>query len=145
MPSLLLKDVEGSGGSGGSYFVPESVVRSPINSGNTGTFLSLPEVEGKVYKIKYLITASSGSQAGISLIVDGVTIVDELVLYSFSLAGPGSSGSFYIGVAYSGGIERVNQRIDPFYCKSLSILKNAGNTTRPLEFIYEVGSFKNEN
>ncbi len=126
---------------GGGYFTPESVVYSPISSGSTGTLLSLPEVEGKVYKIKYLITSASTTQTGISLIADGETVVDQNALYGFNVA-PGASGSFYIGSAYDGDIERVNQRIDPFYCKSLSILKNAGTTARALEFRYEVGSFK---
>ncbi len=131
--------------SGSGMFTPEALVSNRIAIG-TGVLLSVPEVSGKVYKITVLTTNSSAEQAGMSLIIDGVTMFDEETLMdSTPTAGSMQALGASFGVASSYNTTNTitaARMIKEIYCTSFSLIKNSGNTAESIDYAYQVGSFK---
>ncbi len=127
-------------------FVIESLVSDEIVTGQTGVLLSAPEVSGKVYKITRLHTGGNNEQAGVSLIIDGVTVFNEKNLMdvtpvegSMQATGDsfGVSQNFTVTNLVS-GVRVINE----IYCTSFSLIKNNGNTAEVIDYAYQVGSLK---
>ncbi len=147
-PDAIFTDVAAGftiGGSG-SMFVPEELKSDEITAGQTGLLLSEPEVSGKVYKITRVHTGGNDEQAGMSLIIDGVTVFNEKNLMdvtpttnSMQATGDsfGVSQDFTVSNLVS-GVRVINE----IYCSSFSLIKNTGNTTEGIDYAYQVGSFK---
>ena len=131
---------------GGGMFTIESQVSNRITVGQTGTLLSVPEVSGKAYKITCLATQSNSVQAGMSLVIDGVTVFDEQSIMDQTPSSNDMSalgGSFGVSAVYSTTNTTVTIRIlREIYCTSFSLIKNAGNTTENIDYVYQIGSFK---
>ncbi len=125
--------------SGGGYFFPSGGIQGErITSGQTGVLFSAPEATGVVYKITSLACSASVAQAGISLIVNGVTIEDEKQLFDITPTAGSTSPSFSVSETIgnvSGGL-RVYKNIE---CTSFSVVKNAGNTPQSIDIIYQIG------
>lgn len=134
MASELLSSITGGGGG----FVTEGAVVSTVAAGVTGTLLSLPSVQGKVYRIRSLSTDGGISQAGISLIINGVTIESEEVLADTS---PTVATEFFISDIYGPVGIYTGKSYRMIECESFSIEKNAGNTTEDIICTYEIGSY----
>ncbi len=130
MPSLLLRDVEGTGG---GYFSLEASVKTQVSGAATEQSLVLPEVDDKVYKIRTIAT-STGLAQGVTLTVDGVDL--------FTNASVGKDGTGDFSVQQSGNSALSYACIQEIYCKSFSIVKAAGPTTNITYVAYEIGEFK---
>ena len=143
MPSLLLRDVEGSGGSGGGVFVPTAPKQYlQIAAGQTGTLISAPAVDGVVYKITTLFGAHpTSSQSGISLGVDLSTIVDQSILTGYTAGGINIIGNsnFAISETFSSTQLQYFKVWRAICCNEFIVTKNAGNTTQPIIIAYEIG------
>ena len=117
---------------GGDYFSIEAkVLGSAVTS--VGTLISLPEVEGKLYRIEGLYNNGNASQttSNITFIVDGVTLLDNE-----TIRGPGGANTLRKN-DLGGNI------FDTITCKSFSIIGNAGIVGRPsIICSYLVGSFE---
>lgn len=97
-----------------------------IASGVTGDIATITAPAGKRVRLN-LMNVSSGNQAGISVIADGVTIVDELTL---NVSTSFSPGAFNISPA---GLPYVDAST------SIIIRKNAGNTTQSINYAFSEG------
>ena len=130
----------------GGMFVPEALVSSVIVQDQTGVLLSAPEVSGKVYKITALSTGGNSEQTGMSLIVDGVTVFNEQSIMDTTPTSAGmqaQGNSFGVSRLFSTTNLVTGPRIlMEIYCTSFSLIKNTGNTTEDIDYVYQVGSFK---
>lgn len=125
---IKLSSFEGGGG----YFSIESRVDVGSISLSAGTLLSVPAVEGKVYRLFYLANSGTAAQltTNITLNIDGNAIyTDE------SLGGPTGVNSVIKNTI-------AGNAFDAIFCKSFSIVGEAGVSGRPLFVGYEIGSFK---
>lgn len=132
---------------GGGMFTIESQVSNRITVGQTGTLLSVPEVSGKAYKITCLATQSNSVQAGMSLVIDGVTVFDEQSIMDQTPSSSDMSSlgdSFGVSAVYANTSNTtIGTRIlREIYCTSFSLIKNAGNTSETIDYVYQIGSFK---
>ena len=127
-------------------FTPNAPLASGnLASGQTGTLLSVPEVDDTVYKITYIVTAFSGIINNMSLIIDGVTLESGSILGT----SPGNGGitntdrfavcnRFSLNNSTGSTGVRYYKEI---YCKSFSLTASA-STTAPIDYAYEIGSYK---
>ena len=133
----------GSGGGGGGVFQPESRVDTTIATGQTGDLITITAPTGKTIKVTYLFSSSTTTrQAGISLIVNGNTLIDQQSLAAS--VDQSVTGSFYIGMMASSNPTTIAgyYRIPEVYCTSFVVNKNAGNTARSIYIVYEIGEVK---
>lgn len=138
MADILLSVINDTVGGG---FKSDGIVYTSLASGQTGSLLSLPEVQGKVYRVFLLTTGTSVAQAGISFICDSVTIEDQKTLADNS--DPSASSSSEFGIVRNYFFDTTtNRRIyNVIECLSFEITKNAGNTTTAIDVSYELGSY----
>lgn len=108
----------------------------------TGDLITITGVDGGRVRLTSLHTNTGTSQAGISIIVDGKTVIDEGLLADQSPLNI-SVGSFWIAPAASiyGGIDlRYNDLIlSPVIGKTIIVRKNAGNTVSAIGYAFETG------
>ena len=130
---------------GGGFFVPEAMQSAYIAASQTGLLLSVPEVEGKAYKINLLCVSTTAAQAGMSLVVNGVNLASDMFL--MSRAG-GNADANLLGFGVKGSISdnndatRAARAYREIYCTSFSLTKGAGNTSQSIAYAYEIGSMQ---
>lgn len=133
-------DLKGLIGGGGLGLRVVSHTSGTIALGVTGDILAInAPSESSVVRLKILNSATGSIQSGISLTVDGNLIWDQLTLndngtpnnsqVSVRPYGTGdnlATVGFQIGVIYE------------LYGKSITVNKNAGNTTQAINYAYEI-------
>mgnify|MGYP003657951985 CR=1 FL=1 len=132
----------GSGGSGGGgVFQPEQRNIEDISSGQSLNLLTVTAPTGKVIKINYLATGGNTSQAGISLIINGNTLIDTKTLLDRT---PSSTGGAFFGVGVLGDAPFLsNQNVfQEIYCTSFALNKVGSPTTQIITCTYEIGEVK---
>ena len=131
----------GGGGGGGGVFQAEQRFAAEIGTGQQGDLLTVTAPAGKTIKITSLFTNSNSAQSGISLVVNGNTLVDQKILHDKTPAledtnnfGIGQLGDapFYVGWTMLAEV----------YCTSFIINKNSGDTSRSISYAYEIGEVK---
>ena len=131
--------------SGGGVFVSEGMVGEQLPSGQTGPLISLPEVTGKAYKITQISTgATNGIQGGISLTTNGNVLHDQAGLDDLdpSATKPSDSNTFLVSRIFGQSTLTNSKVYDEIICTSFSLSKNAGNTDKAIDLVYEIGSIK---
>lgn len=122
-------------------FIPSGYSIGSIASGVTGTIFTTPAPPtGK--KVRLTGLSSSAAQSGISVVVDGVTVISTLVLQPRA----GTSG-FVIGnmatAGGEGGIGAAGDGVNVIQYlqgySTISIVKNAGNTAATIYYSYMYG------
>jgi hypothetical protein len=136
---IKLSDFEGGGG----VFVPTGgMISDELTAGQTGLLISAPEVDNTVYKLQALLCDANATQAGISLIIDNVTIEDESILLDTSPTTGPAGGRFLISDSYGSTTAAAVRLYRNIICSSFSVVKNTGNTTQNIDIIYQVGELK---
>ncbi len=137
MASKLLSSVTG----GGIFRAESFVFDQAIASGQTGDLVTIGTT-GKISKLTYLSNSvSSGAgQSGISIVVDGVSVITEQVLSDLDAA---TSSEFVImnGNASGNANGSIGNILD-IVGEFIVINKNAGNTTFELKYSYVTGVIK---
>lgn len=129
MPSVTLTSLVGGGGG----FRPDTVSAIvEIASGVTGVLATITPPSGKKAAITFL--AASANQTGISVEINSVTVVSTNALAAST--GAGGPGQFTIGQGSSS--------IFPYLLagavdQSITITKDAGNTTNSIRYAYAYG------
>jgi hypothetical protein len=111
-------------------FVPTAYNIGSIASGVTGTLLTITAPAGKKVRLNGL--SASGTQAGISVVVDGATVVATTDLQSTA----GNSG-FIVGLAPGTSGVNVIQYLQGY--STISIVKNAGSTAATIYYSHVYG------
>lgn len=110
-----------------------------IASGVTGDIATINAPAGKRVRLVFITTGTTVTQAGISIIRDGVTVIDEKILEETV---PNGNGDFYItqsAVSSSSGLQQVQGILSPVTGEQIIIRKNAGNTTESIDYNFEIG------
>lgn len=127
-------------GAGGVFHTEAFVFNQIINSGQTGDLVVIGTV-GKITQLTHLLTTAVGTQAGISVDVDGVLIVNPT-----TLSGTGINGVLFCVLSESGATSSQAQVSRSFMKviqgEIITIKKNAGNTTQSIHFSYITGVIK---
>ena len=110
-----------------------------IASGVTGDIATITAPAGQLVRIHHL-TGSGGTQAGISLEVDGTDIITELILAANTPASVTTADTFFLAEVYghtdvNSGAMKVASQIG----SEIKIKKNAGNTAIFINYAYEFG------
>ena len=126
-------------------FTPNApIVSGTLGSGQTGTLLSVPEVDGIVYKITFIASvSSSGAIPNTSLIIDGAVISSGNLLGSSTSGGVATQNTYAVSNRFSlpNAIDSGVRYYREIYCKSFSL--NASTATGlGIDYAYEIGSFK---
>tara|TARA_R110002020_G_scaffold217742_3_gene425523 strand:+ start:2197 stop:2628 length:432 start_codon:yes stop_codon:yes gene_type:complete len=131
----------GSGSGGGGVFQPEQRNIEDISSGQGSNLLTVTAPTGKVIKINYLATGGNTSQTGISLIINGNTLIDNKTLLDRT---PSNTGSTVFAVGVLGDAPFLsNQNIfQEIYCTSFALNKVGSPTTQLITCTYEIGEVK---
>lgn len=118
--------------SGGGGFAPTffSGVLD-IVSGVTGDILTITAPGGRKIRLIGLSTPSGTTQSGISILADGVIVVNAL---SVSAAEGGGAGTFTIGTVANTALPYVEA------LNTIIIRKNAGNTVTALTYAFCEGA-----
>lgn len=124
----------------GGDFVPASYTIGSIASGVTGTLLTITAPAGK--KVRLIGLAASGSQAGITVSKDGAAVVSTQALET----GAKTTGFVVGGMSNpngAGGLGSPGDGVNaiPYIqgSQSITISKNAGNTTAVIYYSYQYG------
>jgi len=131
----------GGGGGGGGVFQAEQRFVDTIVKNQTGDLLTVTASEGKTIKITSLYTLSTGTQSGISLIVNGNTLVDQKTLHDST---PTSTSSSAFGVGQLGNANFILNlgMFTEVYCTSFIVNKNNGIASENIVCTYEIGEVK---
>jgi len=106
-----------------------------IASGASGTLATLTSTGGRKIRLTMLSVANGGSEAGISVVADGVTVISALKLD----AGLHTAGNFTIGYGVSGGAAMQGNinHIEAF--NTITITKASGSTANTIYYSTEQG------
>ena len=127
-----------SKGSGGLFYITEPFqYNQQIASGQTGTLITIGTA-GKVTELTYLATVSTTPQAGISIEVDGNTIIPTGSLAESNPNTAANFGIFKQSANTSGSIGIPTTIRGEF----ISVIKDAGNTTHGLVYSYVTGEVR---
>lgn len=135
MASVLLSSVIG----GSAWKIQSASLVQTLSSGVTGDIITLTAPAGQLVKLYQLSCKTSGTQTGISVVSDDVTIVDQKELDDF--APLTASGTFVItrGFGSSSATNASAGILTEVIGKEVVIKKNAGNTGIDIEYAYEYG------
>jgi len=105
-----------------------------IASGTSGTLATLTPTGGRS-KIRLTLLSVNGTESGISVIADGVTVISGLTLSS----NPLGAGLFSIGVSNASGsyFPGVVSHIEAF--NTITITKASGSTSAQILYATEQG------
>lgn len=106
-----------------------------ISAGVTGTLINPTAPVGSVIRLVVLHTNTAGTQSGISLIRDGVTIETTKTLADNTPSGDLTTFS----VARNSNVPGVYDVVE---CESFEVIKDAGNTLQDIIVVYEVGKYE---
>ena len=138
--SKLLSSIAG----GGSDFSTRFASSGVINSGVTGTILTLTPPAGQRVRLTALSQTAASEQAGISVLFDATVIISEARLRSGAPEGTnGATKDFAVGpyFDYAGILPPVG-KFQHFTGKAdevLTVTKNTGNTAANIYYGYEFG------
>jgi hypothetical protein len=114
-------------------------VTGNISIGVSGDILTItaPDPLKQYVNLYLLICAGTSSQAGISLIRDGITIKSEAELDDNGAAAP---ANFRVDRSYASSTDATNRRaiLREVKGRSITINKNAGNTLQTITYAYEI-------
>jgi hypothetical protein len=120
----------------GEFAALEASTTQVISSGASGTLATLPATGGRRIRLTMLSVAPSGSESGITIVADGVTVVSSKTLTPSIQA----SNSFTIGYGvdssarpFIGNIKQIEART------SIVISKASGSTTANIYYATEQG------
>lgn len=125
-------------GGGGIFRAETFVFNQTIASGQTGDLLIIGTA-GKVARLTKLLGATASLEPGISIDVDGATLVGPGNLADITP----SATEFFVAPAVGDvtlGLGGGN--IMDVFAEFITIKKNAGNTANAISVSYEIGSIK---
>ena len=128
---------------GGSYFTPTSI-HTRINLTNpleVGTLLSLPEVEGNVYKILRFTTSNTISD--INVFVDGNPLIDNPTggrsVRAINTLSVVDDFTIYSNYSRDTNIHTSGRAIKQIFCKSFSVEKYVSDGVSSATLVYVTG------
>lgn len=131
--------IEVGGGGGGIFRTETFVFNQSIASGQTGDLVIIG-MAGKLTKLTSISTDSSSRQSGMSIVVDGVTLVGP---DNLSGTPPGLDSDWFISQgSFNGDINRTGAAMGDVIGEFITIRKNAGNTTQIIKYAYQTGVIK---
>lgn len=132
------KTLSSLAGGGGLGLRITELVKGTIASGVTGDILvATAPNNNSVVRLFLLACSTTISQSGISVIVDGNTLEDQKVLIENS----GNTSLTNFGVTRGSANATLSHNLGRYSTisgKSITINKNAGNTTQAINYAYEI-------
>ena len=101
-----------------------------IASGTSGTLATLTSSGGR--KIRLTMLTVNGAEAGISIVADGVTVVNSL-----NLSSTFSAGNFWVGIGFATVTQPLIRHIEAF--NTITITKASGATANAIFYATEQG------
>ena len=137
MVDKTLRQLNGGGGS----WRTDGITNGALAAGQTGTLLTITAPAGKIVKLFSFISNTASQQGGISLVREGVTLENEQTVASLS----GNTGGSVFAVSRVGITDSQATSARGLYFEvegdTITISKNAGNTTSALGYAYETGRY----
>jgi N-acetylmuramic acid 6-phosphate (MurNAc-6-P) etherase len=121
--------------SGGEFKATTCSGTLSIPSGTSGTLATLTSTGGRKIRLTLLLFAG-GTETGISVIADGVAVVNSL---SLSTATALTAGNFSVGSAASGGTPYIGNIRHIEANSTITITKASGSTSGIIYYATEQG------
>jgi len=126
------------GGAGGGILKPVAFASAQVAAGASGDVVTATAGANQYIRLTYLMTASSNTESGMTLTVDGVDLFSGESLADASPNATANGTIFGVAAGYGSTVLANSARLlKEINCLSFTLTKDTGTTLEAIDYAYE--------